>query len=41
MEGEPITVEPDGYHCQFIISAADLSQGRQGQVARNFGSTRD
>lgn len=40
MEGEPITVEPDGYHCQFIVSAADLSQGRQGQIARNFGSTR-
>jgi len=40
MDGEPITVEPDGYHCQFIVSAADLSQGRQGQVARNFGSTR-
>ena len=40
MDGEPITVERDGYHCQFIISAADLSQGKQGQVSRKFGTAR-
>lgn len=40
MNGEPITVERDGYHCQFIISAADLSQGKEGQVSRKFGTAR-
>jgi hypothetical protein len=40
IEGEPITVEPDGYHCQFLVSAADLDQGKEGQVYRNFASAR-
>jgi hypothetical protein len=40
MDGEPITVERDGYRCQFVISAADLSQGKQGQVSRKFGTAR-
>ena len=40
MDGEPITVEADGYHCQFIVSAADLDQGKQGQVSRKFGTAR-
>lgn len=39
MDGEPITVERDGYRCQFITSAADLSQGKQGQGNRKFGTT--
>ena len=40
IESEPITVEPDGYHCQFCVSAADLDQGKQGQVSRKFGTAR-
>lgn len=40
MEGEPITVKRDGYHCQFVVSAADLDQGKQGQVSRKFGAAR-
>lgn len=40
LDGEPITVEADGYHCQFIVSAVDLDQGKQGQVSRKFGTAR-
>lgn len=40
IDSDPIKVVKGEYRALFVATATGLSQGRQGQVARNFGSTR-
>ncbi len=40
LDTDPIEATNGEYRTLFVISASGLSQGRQGQVSRNFGSAR-
>ena len=40
IDSDPFQVIKGEYRALFVATATGLSQGRQGQVARNFGSTR-
>lgn len=41
IDSDPFQVIKGEYRALFVVSATGLSQGRQGQVARNFDSTRE
>lgn len=40
IDSDPFKVIEGEYRALFVVSASGLSQGRKGQVSRNFGSTR-